>query len=107
MRLLPGVQPGGVQPEILLALLIAEPIWKQFGAPELWVTSLTDGTHKAGSFHYAGKAVDLRVKNLPVATWEQARASLAAAVGPQYDVLLELDPPHIHVEFDPLKVNHA
>lgn len=107
MRLLPGVDPAGIQPELLLALQIAEPIWRRFGAEELWVTSIRDGQHKTGSFHYVGKAVDLRVKNLPLGTWESVRAALQAAVGPQYDVLLEDSPPHIHIEHDPLKLNHA
>lgn len=103
IRLLPGVNPSGVRPEILLALPIAEAVWRTWGAEVLWITSLTDGVHKDHSLHYSGLAMDLRVRNLPPSSWERARDALHAALGPYYDVLLEPVPPHIHVEFDPPK----
>ena len=65
------------------------------------ITSGTDGTHRAGSLHYAGKAFDFR-------RWEADAAGVTAALvdelktalGPDYDVILEST--HIHVEHDPI-----
>lgn len=104
IRLLTTVDPAGMQPQINLAIQVAEPIWKKYGADTLWITSLNDGTHKIGSLHYKGLAVDLRVKNLPPTLWSQTVAELQAALGFKYDVLLEMDPPHCHVEYDPKPV---
>jgi hypothetical protein len=49
-----------------------------------------------GSLHYRGFAVDLR---LPTDNKEEIRAELAASLGAEYDVILEID--HIHIEYDP------
>ena len=94
ISLKPGVKVAGVQPEIVLALIVAESVWQP---RSLVVTSLRDGSHMPGSKHYEGKAADLR---LPVATDHHAlRSALAAALGTEFDVVLEET--HIHVELDP------
>ena len=70
-------------------------VFQKFGVAEAVITSGRDGVHKEGSFHYQGKAFDLR-------TWhvlEALNAALKEEFGPHYDVLLEKD--HIHVEYDP------
>lgn len=105
IRLLTTVDISNLQPPLVVALRIAETVWAKYGADTLWITAGKDGTHKPGSLHYDGKALDLRVKNLPQALWETASNELAAAVGPQFDVLLELAPPHVHVEYDPTHLN--
>jgi hypothetical protein len=95
IQLKPGVRAAGVRPEIVLALRVAEGIWKTQGQ-DLVVTSLTEGNHSRTSLHYAGAAADLRIWNLDA---EQARQELAEALGDDYDVVLETD--HIHCEFQP------
>lgn len=91
----------GLSPEIMLAIFIAEGVWHEHGADELVITSGREGVHKPGSYHYQepGQAVDLRSKNLPEIKRQAARDALASRLGPSYRVLLEHDPPHVHVEY--------
>lgn len=60
---------------------------------DLFVTSLRDGNHLAGSLHYDGLAFD--VKGSSAATFVNMREYL----GPDWDIVFEKD--HIHCEFDP------
>lgn len=88
-----GVDVSGIRPEIVLAIVVARSIF--YG---IRVTSVSD-VHTGrvtGSLHNVGLAVDL------VPDWvspEKGAPKLAAALGPQYDVIAEAD--HIHVEFQP------
>ena len=97
----PGVRVLGLQPEILLAIFVAERLYNE-QAQALVVTSITDGQHKVGSMHYAGRAVDLRLPTTPAARMIE---QLAGRLGADYDVILEAD--HIHVEYDPKKLAPA
>lgn len=92
----PGVRVRGLSNEILLAVLIAESIYRE-SEPSMTITSFTDGKHSVGSLHHTGDAVDLRLP-LP-ATREQIVSRLKSALGADYDVILEAT--HIHVEYDP------
>lgn len=69
-------------------------VYRKFGVAEAVITSGRDGTHKAGSFHYEGKAFDLRISNVLAALVLELRREL----GSKYDVILEGD--HVHVEVD-------
>jgi hypothetical protein len=89
------VRAQGLSNEILLAIVIAGSIYEQF-ENSMTITSLTDGTHRAGSLHYTGDAVDLR---LPKQNATGLVAALRDALGLHYDVILEKD--HIHIEHDP------
>ena len=93
-----GVKAGGLQPEILLAIMEAREVFRDLGA-ELVITSLFDGQHMKGSLHYQGMAVDFRTRHLSQADRGLAAQRLRVALGPQYDVVLESS--HIHCEFDP------
>jgi hypothetical protein len=91
-----GVRVKGLSNEILLAVLIAQSIYTET-EHSLVITSVTDGRHSAGSLHYTGDAIDLR---LPTpSTRDQIVSQLRTALGDSYDVLLEAD--HIHIEYDP------
>lgn len=96
IKLKSGVSLLGIQPQIVLAILIAESC---FQGQTMTVTSVTD--HAVGrsksSRHKSGLAFDLRTYNLqsPELTAESIRDSL----GNEFDVVLESD--HIHVEWDP------
>lgn len=100
MRLKPGVKFGGVCPEIVLALQIAETVYADAGL-RLTVTSICEGKHGVRSLHPKGRAADLRTIDVPPARRETLREMLAAALGDDFDVVLELEPPHIHLEYDP------
>ena len=94
-----NVEAGGLQPEILLAIMEAREIYRDLGT-NLVITSLLDGKHMENSFHYKGLAVDLRIWNLPrTADKYIVVKRLKEALGSEYDVVLEST--HIHVEHDP------
>ena len=103
MRLKPGVRLIGVRPEIVVALVAADGLWREVGIDGgVTITAGMDGTHKVGSFHYAGCAFDARTRGLTDA--KTTVAELAARLGPDYDVLLEgagTDNEHCHVEWEP------
>ena len=103
MFLKSSVKVDGVKPEILLALLVAYDVWANFGHT-LTVTSCNDSTHKQGSFHYKGWAVDLRTKDLPtLARKKEIIAALEERLTKDYDVVFEDEGgsnEHIHLEYD-------
>ena len=90
----------GVTPHNLVILAAAANI-AQILDITLVVTSGTDGTHKTGSKHYSGDALDFRTVNLIASIIPAIIARLQRRLGPAYQVLLETSPPHIHVEYDP------
>lgn len=97
MRLKPGVRARGVQPETVLAIVIAAKIYEAAGA-EFVVTSITDGRHGVNSLHSCGLAFDCRTRHLSDDQKGQIHVQLKAAL-PGYDVVLESD--HFHIEYDP------
>lgn len=100
-----SVKVNKVHPEVFNAILVAADVWELCGADELYITSVNDGAHRQGSYHYLGRAVDLRTKNLPSsAAKRNARDLLAGRLGAGYDVILEDlggSNEHAHVEWDP------
>jgi hypothetical protein len=97
-----GVDLRGLQPQMAVAYTIAAVVfWEQAGA-SCWITSGSDGKHGHTSLHYKGKALDLRTKHLRPEQVHPVWKALKAALGTQFDVVLESD--HIHVEFDPKEV---
>ena len=101
MKLKPGVNPFGLKPELLLALMVAESVWTQSGV-ELVVTSLNDGKHSKTSLHYAGCAADIRTNNITEIgkkEWLVEQLRFCLGQNPDYDVILEID--HIHIEYQP------
>lgn len=93
-----GVNVTGIKPEIVLAVIMAQAIYARHGAG-LVITSALDGKHSRGSLHYSGNAIDLRTRHVSRDDAETIADELRAALGAQYDVVLEKD--HIHVEFQP------
>lgn len=100
LKLKPGVTLGSLQPQIAVALMAAERLYERRGT-ELVVTSGDDGNHSSTSLHYAGAAVDLRVRTLPDPDRDgrEIARELSEALGRDYDVLFEGD--HIHLEYQP------
>lgn len=90
-----SVRLKGISPELSIGLTVAAGVYQNYNQ-DCVVTSVTDGQHMVGSLHYTGHAADLRLSgNSPP---EIARA-LRAALGPEWDVILE--PDHLHIEYDP------
>ena len=82
------------------------------------VTALRDGKHKAGSLHYADRAVDVRTRGIPgqpdpcpgepSATVGELMRALRLRLGGDYQVLFESDidglrVQHIHIQYRPSK----
>lgn len=97
LRLKEGVKVEGVRAEIILAILVAIPIFGKYGSPTV-ITSLVDGIHSPTSRHYVGLAVDFRIWYIENHEQDVAQ-ELIKALGPDYYVRLEED--HIHVSFKP------
>lgn len=100
MKIKPGVRVFGLRPELLLAVIAAETIYTQHGA-EAIITSVIDGKHSKGSLHYSGCAIDLRINNLQESAIHVVHQKLIEALGVDFDVILELDKQHFHVELQP------
>ena len=98
LTLKPDVRIFGLRPEIVLAILVAERAYAEIGC-ELMLTSGIEGTHSAGSLHYAGCAVDFRTLNVAPDKLNPLVEKIRAALGPDFDVLLETN--HLHAEFQP------
>lgn len=97
MKLKDGVNLEGVQWQMFKAAVIAEAVYRKYGA-DLVITSANDGKHGDKTLHHKGLALDLRTWNLNGRETEVC-AELKKALGDAYDVVLESD--HIHCEYDP------
>jgi hypothetical protein len=93
-----GVKLQGIQPEILLAIYVANEVYSQYGV-ECVLTSCLDGTHSKHSLHYKGYAVDVRTRNAPQNTRQTIADVIQHRLGDEYDVVHEST--HIHIEYDP------
>lgn len=91
-----GVKWEGLQPEVYLALGVSYCVFQLLGK-EFVVTSLVRDEGKHGE----GEAIDLRTYHLSLYEQQEARSRISVALGPRWDVLLEYDPPHLHIERDP------
>lgn len=99
MILKPGVKTRGLQPEMLLGLVIIDGVWTRMAIGPVVVTSITDGKHGENSLHYKGQAVDIRIRDYLTETLGAVVNMCKESLGSDYDVVLEKD--HIHVEYDP------
>lgn len=93
-----GVDLRGLKPQMALAYCIAQAVYARRNY-DCWITSASDGKHGPDSLHYSGCGLDLRTRHLRAESVHLVYSELRAALGKQFDVVLEDD--HIHVEFDP------
>ena len=98
MKIKKGVQVGLIQPQVNLALIIANQIWNNLGQ-ELVVTSGDDGQHMQDSLHYQGFGVDLRTRYFEHHEKISAFTQLTRNLGNNFDVIMH--DTHIHMEYDP------
>jgi len=95
-----SVEPKDCSVQLLLALMVADQVYKEFGADGVVITSLNDARHSETSLHYAGNAADIRVWNLPDSVDpNDVVTSIKARLNLDYDVIFESD--HIHIEYQP------
>lgn len=92
-----GVDPRGLQPPILLAVIVAREVFTELEA-DFIVTSFCDGTHGPKSLHRFGLAMDVRTRHLMPGEIRPIVARLRDRL-PGYDIVEEHD--HLHIEYDP------
>ena len=97
MKIKSGVQVCGLQPEMVLALMIVQPILVSYGQ-ELVITSATDSQHSKKSRHYIGYGLDLRSRDIPENAREPVAQEMSAALGSEYYVAFEVH--HFHIQFN-------
>ena len=97
MKIKAGVQVGGIQPEMTLALMTIHGILMKHGQ-ELVITSCTDSQHSSKSRHYIGYGLDLRSRDVPEADRELVVQEMRDALGAEYYVAFEVH--HFHIQFN-------
>lgn len=95
MSLKSGVRIKGITPELVYAAGVVQRI---LGAVDCVITSALDGEHSPNSKHYIGDAIDIRTRDLTPEARQGFRDKVAAALGPEFDVVLEAT--HLHIELD-------
>jgi hypothetical protein len=77
--------------------------YRDMNARLVEVTSCNEPPHSRGSRHWSGNALDYDLIDSGVGSvqWERLHKRIAEDLGNDYDVVLELTSPHIHVEHDP------
>lgn len=98
IRVKPGVETNGLQPEAWRIVSEAGALWRERGGEDLTLTSAMEGSHSAQSLHFQGLAVDLRTRDLSKAEILDRANQLLGRLGGGYDVIIEAD--HLHVEYD-------
>jgi uncharacterized protein YcbK (DUF882 family) len=93
-----GVRIQGIQPEMCFGLTIVSSNYHAMGY-DCVITSANDGEHSEKSLHWAGAALDFRIKHMAEEDrWKLAHI-LQEALPDDFDVVLESD--HIHIEYQP------
>jgi len=100
LKIKPGVKLQGLQPEMLIAVVVCRDICGHFGVDAV-ITSARDGIHGKGSRHRIGMAIDLRIRDLKTDQPQDVTRKIGEALGEEFDVVLEMEKHHIHIEFDP------
>lgn len=104
VRLKPGVRLTDLAPQTVLGMVIVDGIFARRGL-ECVITSVNDSRHSVASWHYKGRAFDVRTKFAALDGLEmELLTEIREALGEEFDVVLEAvgtDNEHIHVEHDP------
>lgn len=98
-----AAKPGTIlstKPEMQYARAIVANVWRSRGYT-LTVTSGYDGEHSEGSLHPEGYAEDYRTRDVAPGDLQLMASTVRARLGTLYDVVIETNPPHLHVEYDP------
>ena len=103
IKLRPDVRMGGIQPEMVLAMTMVHE-WCRVREWDMWVFSIMEGKHSAGSLHYVGYAFDFwpdQAERDAFSFGKETVIQIKTLLGQDFDVVFEVKPLHIHVEFQP------
>jgi len=101
MKIKSGVKLAGIQPQMVLAAIIAEGVFDWFNV-ECVITSGAEGKHSATSRHYLGFAIDVRSRDFKAADIGQVGTKLKEALGDEFYVLFEGN--HFHISYKPTTI---
>lgn len=90
-----GVSITDLKPAVRRRLTTIDQAFIRSTGAEAVLTSTNEGTHMAGSLHYANLAVDIRRPAEPARILKELQADL----GEEFDIVVEAD--HFHIEYDP------
>jgi hypothetical protein len=99
----PGAKLEGLQPEILVGILVIKGVLDKYGV-DVVITEGTAGEHMQGSLHYRGLAVDIRSKHiLDSEIKHQILVETRVLLNDEFDFILECEGQpneHFHMEAD-------
>ena len=98
MKIKPGVRLTGMQPQMVLAAVIAESVFVKYGV-ECVLTSGVEGKHSGTCRHYLGFAIDTRSRDFNPADIPKVLAALKEALTDEFYVAFETN--HFHISFKP------
>lgn len=98
MKIKSGVRLTGIQPQMVLAAIICEGVYKKYGV-EFVITSGIEGKHSGTSRHYLGFAIDARTRDFSPSDLKKVESDLKDALGDEFFVLFEGN--HFHISFKP------
>ena len=99
IRFKPGVRLELLTPQMVFAAVVVDGVYRKHDIVDCVVTSGSDGKHSAKSWHYKGRALDFRTRNVPELIRNAVAQEISVSLGENYDVVLEAT--HLHVEYDP------
>ena len=97
MRIKERADIKGLHPIFRGVLPYLERVCTQYEV-DLVITCGLDGTHSAGSLHYYGRAIDIRIRDLTITQQENFFYEIQRELDLFFDVLLHKT--HIHIEFN-------
>ena len=104
MRFKKGVTVFGINPEMIVALMVADGVYSDIVNQPVTVTAVTDGTHTS-IVHYLGYGVDIRTrdddsyKQWTDTVKQKLIAELRARLPEGFEIICHST--HIHIEYDP------
>ena len=103
IRFKQGVRLELLTPQMVLAAMVVDSVYRKHDIVDCVVTSGSDGKHSTNSWHYKGRALDFRTRNVPVTLRTAVAQEISVSLGENYDVVLEAT--HLHCEYDPKEHN--
>ena len=97
-RVKEGASLTHLDPRVEAALPTICKVWEAETLQIVVFTAGRDGVHGLNSLHYEGRALDCRTRTLKIDQINAVKDALKAALGPDWDVVIEAD--HLHIELD-------
>lgn len=100
-----NVRLGQLDPAMASVIRTVAEVARELKLPTPVITSGNDSRHRAGSMHYANRALDFRGNNISISQGQALRQGVTNRLGENYDVVFETfsnaTNNHLHIEYDP------